>query len=87
MSAALFGHTPISGLRLLSGVKRKLDFELRRAASGAKLPFTGMSAPGDGTEVGFRDLQVRWDPKRTWPLDLPVVVARYFAQRVTVRFP
>jgi hypothetical protein len=28
-------------------------------ASGAKLPFTGMSAPGGGTEVGSRDLQVR----------------------------
>jgi hypothetical protein len=33
-----------------------------QTASGAKLPFTGMSAPGSGTEVEFRDLQVSDDP-------------------------
>jgi hypothetical protein len=45
---ALFGHAPISGLRLLSGVKRKLDFELRRAASGAKRSITKHGRPLTG---------------------------------------
>jgi hypothetical protein len=31
----------------------------RTAASGAELPFKGMSVPGGGTEVGFRDRQVQ----------------------------
>ena len=36
---ALFGHAAISELRLLSGVKRKLDSRLPRAAVGAQRTF------------------------------------------------
>jgi hypothetical protein len=68
MSAALFGHTPISGLRLLSGVKRKLDFELRRAASGAKLPVAGMSVPGAKRACRLSIWTSQFDPTRKFAL-------------------
>jgi hypothetical protein len=40
----------------------KVVLVVGKTAPGAKLPFTGMSAPGSGTEAEFRDLQVSDDP-------------------------
>ena len=42
----IFEFVRFSTFATLSGVKRKLDLELPRAAFGAKRPFAGMSAWG-----------------------------------------